>query len=74
MNNPRSKSKQVMSIGMFILSSALIIVIVLKSYYETGNFKWEILLAAVAINGFGIARTVKLYKEKKEDENSMDGR
>ncbi|MCU7492239.1 MAG: hypothetical protein ACM3UR_04850 [Bacteroidota bacterium] len=74
MNNPRSKSKQIMSMGMFILSSALIIVSVLITYYEKGTMNWVLLFAAVAINGFGIARTVRLYREKKADENSGEDR
>ncbi|MGE5354339.1 MAG: hypothetical protein ACM3P0_19790 [Acidobacteriota bacterium] len=69
MNDPRSKSKQVMSMGMFILSSALIIVSVVINYYKTGKMNWVLLFAAVAINGVGIVRTVRLYREKKADEN-----
>lgn len=74
MNDPRSKSKQIMSMGMFILSSALIIASVVINYYETGKMNWLLLFAAVVFNGVGIARTVKLYREKKEDENPKDDR
>lgn len=63
-----------MSMGMFILSSVLVLVSVIISYYETGRMNWLLLFAAVALNGAGIARTVKLYKDRKSEEDKPDNR
>lgn len=60
--------------GMFILSSALILAAVLKTYSETGKMNWVLLFAAIAINGFGIVRTIRLYRTKKTEENSGEDR
>lgn len=71
MNNP-SKSKQIMAMGMFILSTALIIVSLIINYNETGKINWVLLFAVAAINGIGIARTVRLYRKKEEEKKEIE--
>lgn len=70
MNNPRSRSNPVMSLGLFVISTALVIISVIQTYNNTGKISWLLITVLIAMNAFGIVRALKLYRSKKAEENS----
>lgn len=72
MNNTRSNP--VMSMGLFVISTALIIYSVIKTYHDTGKISWVLISVLIAMNAIGILRALKLYRSKKTEENSGENK
>ncbi|MCU7497545.1 MAG: hypothetical protein HF314_15545 [Ignavibacteria bacterium] len=74
MNNiPRkSRPNPLMATGLFILSTALIIISVIKTYYDTGKMNWILLIVVLAMNVVGIIRAVRQYRKRKEEEKEVE--
>lgn len=60
--------------GLFVISTALIIYSVIKTYHDTGKISWVLISVLIAMNAIGILRALKLYRSKKTEENSGENK
>ncbi|HEX2866492.1 MAG TPA: hypothetical protein VHO03_05595 [Ignavibacteriales bacterium] len=70
MNNPRSNP--VMSLGLFFISTALVIISVIQTYENTGKISWLLIGVLIAMNAFGIIRAIRLYRARKTGNKKPD--